>query len=115
MAKATKISGASGSTRRDRPALDPEARERQLIAKAERLAEKQLDDGTASSQIVVHYLKLGTAKAELEKEKIKHENELLRAKTEALESAKHIEELYSNALKAMSRYSGQGGVSDDEY
>lgn len=115
MAKATKISGASSSARRDRPALDPEARERQLIAKAERLAERQLDDGTASSQIVVHYLKLGTAKAELEKEKLRHDVELTKAKTEALESAKHIEELYTNALKAMSRYSGQGGSSNDEY
>ena len=64
-------------------------------------------DGSASSQIVVHYLKLATTREKLEKEKLERENELLRAKTEALQSTQRLEELYANALDAMKRYSGQ--------
>ena len=83
-----------------RPALTPEARENQLIFLATELAEQQLRDGTASSQVITHYLKLGSSNA----------------KTEALQSAKHIEELYANAIEAMKSYSGHGGdVDDGEY
>lgn len=104
---------SSSSTRRTRKALTPEARENQIIAKAMDLAERQIDEGTASSQVLTHFLKLATTRAELEKEKIKHENELLRAKTESLQSAKKMEEVYVKALNAMKRYSGQGGDEDD--
>lgn len=96
-----------------RPALTPEARENQLIALAVDLVEERLRNGTASSQETTHYLKLGSPKARLEKEKLEREVELLRAKTEALESAKHIEQLYTEAITAMRRYSGHG--DSDEY
>ena len=89
-----------------RPALTPEARENQLISAAVNLAEKQLLEGTASSQVITHYLKLGSSKERLEKEKLERENELLRARTEALQSAQRVEELYANALDAMRRYNG---------
>lgn len=92
--------------RRMRPALTPEARENQLISAAINLAEKQLLEGTASSQVITHYLKLGSSKERLEKEKLERENELLRARTEALQSAQRVEELYANALDAMRRYNG---------
>ena len=91
------------------PALTPEGRENQLISLAIDLAERQLLEGTATSQVITHYLKLGSTKERLEKEKLEKENELLKAKTEALQSAKHVEELYSNALDAMRKYSGQVG------
>ena len=94
--------------RRSRPALTPEARENQMISLAIDCAEQQLRDGTASSQVITHYLKLGSTKERLEKEKLERENELLRARTESLQSMKHIEELYTNALKAMRKYSGSG-------
>ncbi len=97
---------ASNETIRTRPAFTPEARENQLIAAATNLAEKQLLEGTASSQVITHYLKLGSSKERLEKEKLERENELLRAKTEALQSAQRVEELYANALDAMRRYNG---------
>ena len=100
--------------RRIRPATTPEARENQMISLAEDLAEKQLLEGTASSQVITHYLKLGTTKARLELEREKKEIELLTAKTENLQSAKHIEELYMEALNAMRSYGGMGGESDDE-
>ena len=96
-----------------RPALDPEAREGQLIALAERLAEKQLLEGTASSQVITHYLKLATSKERLEREMMEEQKKLLEAKTEALQAARRSEELYSKALEAMKRYS-MGRVYDDE-
>ena len=97
-----------------RPALTPEARENQMIALAINLAEKQLQEGTASSQVITHFLKLGSTKERLEKEKLEEENKLLRAKTENLKSAKKVEELYSEALNAMRRYSGQGAKDDED-
>lgn len=100
--------------RKIRPALTPEARENQMIALAVDLVEQRLLDGTASSQETTHFLKLGSMKNRLEMEKLQEENRLLKAKTEALQSAKRVEELYSEAIKAMRRYSGQGS-DDDEY
>lgn len=94
-----------------RPALTPEVRENQMIALAVDLAEKQLLEGTASSQVITHFLKLATSRERLEREKLEKENELLRAKTEAIESAKRVEELYSDALRAMRSYRGE---TDDE-
>ena len=112
MAK-VKATSSSSSTRKRRPALTPEARENQMIALAVDLAEKQLMEGTASSQVITHFLKLGSSKAELEREKLAMENELIRAKTESIQSQKKMEEVYLNALNAMKRYSGHG--DDDEY
>ena len=80
-----------------------------MISLAIDLAEKQLSEGTASSQVITHYLKLGSTKERLEKEKLEKENELLKARTESLQSAKRVEELYKEALNAMKRYSGQSG------
>mgnify|MGYP006896625522 CR=1 FL=1 len=114
MAKGKAIS-PSGSTRSRRPALSPEARENQMISLAVDLAEKQLQEGTASSQVITHFLKLGTTRAELEKEKLAKENELLEAKTKAIQSAERVEELYLNALNAMKNYSGQGDSDDEPY
>lgn len=99
--------------RKTRPALTPESREQQLISKAVDLAERQIDEGTASSQIIVHFLKLGTEKAKLEREKLKQENLLTQAKIESLQSAARVEELYSEAINAMRRYSGHGNDPDE--
>lgn len=112
MAK-NKAGSSSSSSRKMRPALTPEARENQLISLATDLAEQQLRDGTASSQVITHYLKLGSSKQQLEQEKLRHETELLKAKTETLQSAQRMEELYKEALDAMKNYSGQGGSEDD--
>lgn len=94
-------------------ALNPEDRENQLIAAAVNLAEKQLLEGTASPSVITHYLRLASEKERLEREKLKRENEVLRAKAEAYESNKRTEELYANAIEAMRSYSGMG--SQDEY
>lgn len=97
----------ANSKRRRPPALTPEARENQLIAEAIDLAEKQIREGTASAQVITHYLRLGSSKARLENEKLKTENRLLEAKIEAYESQQDIKKLYQDALDAMRRYSGQ--------
>lgn len=99
--------------RRIRPALTPEARENQMISLAVDLAERQLMEGTASSQVITHYLKLGSTKERVEKEILEKQKELITAKTEALKSQKRVEELYAEALKAMRNYNGQG--EPDEY
>ena len=102
-----------------RPALTPESRENQLISLAVDLAEKQLQEGTASSQVITHYLKLGSTKEKIEKEILEKQKELISAKTEAIKSAKRIEELYTNAIKAMRSYGGHsdsdGDDSDESY
>lgn len=101
------------SKKKIRPALTPEARENQLIGLAVDLAEKQLLEGTASAQVVVHYLKLATKKEKIENEILEKQKELIAAKTEALQSAKVIEELYHDAMEAFKTY--RGSSNDDEY
>lgn len=100
--------------KKHRPALTPEARETQMIGLAVDLAEKQLREGTASAQVITHYLKLGSTKDRIEKEILEKQKDLITAKTEALQSAKRVEELYSEALNAMRLYSGQGLEEDEE-
>lgn len=112
MAKVTNSKSPDSSPKR-RPALTPEARENQLISMAVDLAEKQLAEGTASSQVITHFLKLGSTKEKIEKEILEKQKELISAKTDALQSQKRIEELYTDAIAAMRRYSGNGGNSDD--
>lgn len=94
------------------PATTVEGRENQMVSLAVELAEKQLKDGTASAQVISHYIKLGSTRERLEQERLKRENLLLEAKQEQIASGKRVEELYSNALKAMKGYSGQD--EDDE-
>lgn len=108
-----KKSDTSGSSKKIRPALTPEARENQLISLAVDLAEQQLRDGTASSQVITHYLKLGTTRERLEKELLEREVELKKAKTESIQSAERIEKLYSEAITAMRNYGSRG--DPDEY
>ena len=112
MARAKTI-GSSGVKPKSRPALSPEARENQMIALAMDLAEQQLRDGTASSQLITEFVKRGSTKARLEKEILAEQKELMAAKTAALQSQKRVEELYAEALKAMRNYNGQG--DPDEY
>lgn len=113
MAK-TKSTNSSKPQKRSRPALTPEAKESQMVSLAHDLAEKQLRDGTASSQVITHYLKLGSIREKLERERLEEENRLLKAKTKALDNAEEIKVLYEQALKAMRNYSGQGESDEPE-
>lgn len=101
-----------------RPALTEEGRENQLISSAIDLAEKQIAEGTASSQVITHFLKLGSTRERLEQERLRRENQLLESKVEMMASAKRVEELYESALNAMRLYSGRmpdEDSMDDEY
>lgn len=98
-----------------RPALTPEARENQLISLAIDLVEQRLIDGTASSQETTHFLKLATSKAKLERERFELENELIKAKTQALHDQADMKALYADAIAAMRRYSGHGSESIDDF
>lgn len=105
---------SSDSKRPLRPALTPEARENQLISLAIDLVEQRLLDGTASSQETTHFLKLATNKAKLERERFELENELIRAKTQALKDQADMKVLYADAIAAMRRYSGHGSDYDED-
>lgn len=113
--KKTDKTNSSASSRKLRPALTPEARENQMTALAMDLVEQRLLDGTASSQETVHFLKLATAKARLERERLELENELTKAKTESIRAQKRSDELFAEAIKAFKTYSGNGGGSEDDY
>lgn len=106
---------AKPSQTRRPPATTPEAREQQLIGLAVDLVEQQLLNGTASSQVITHYLKLGSTREKLEQTKLQRENILLEAKAQAIESAEATKELYEDALKAMRSYSGQEEPEEEDY
>ena len=112
MAK-VKATSSSNSSRKRRPALTPEAREQQLIALAVDLVEQRLIDGTASSQETTHFLKLATQKYRTETELLKAQKEKAEAQIESMKSAKRVEALYEDAIKAFRNYNGQG--DPDEY
>lgn len=102
----------SSSSKRP-PARTIEERENDLVMLATDLAERQLREGTASSQVISHYLKLGSTRERLEQERLRQENFLARAKTEAYESAKKQEIELEEVLKAFRSY--RGDDDDDDY
>ncbi len=98
------------------PASTPDDREAQLISLADRLAERQLRDGSASSQVITHYLKLGSSRERLEQEKIGLEKQLLEAKADQIKSQQRTEEMFAAAIKAMRQYQGvDDGVDPEPY
>ena len=103
----------SSELKKMRPAITPESRENQMIALAMDLVEQRLRDGIASSQETTHFLKQACTKARLENEILEKQKELIAAKTESLQAAKRMEELYTDAIAAMKMYSGNG--DPDEY
>lgn len=100
------IDSSGESYKKYPPALTPEGREDQLVALAMDVAEQRMRNGTATSQEVTHFLKQGSTNARLERDILRLNKELITVKTEAMQSQKRVEELYSNALSAMRSYSG---------
>lgn len=92
--------------RKKPPATTPEARENELIGLALDEAERQIKGGTASSQILVHFLKLASSRDRLEREKIRLENMYTAKKIDNIDAQVHAEELYENAINAMRSYNG---------
>lgn len=112
-AKAIHMTKAEKPKQKRSTARSPEARENEMIALAVDLAEKKLRDGTAPTQVIVHYLKLATEREHLERDMLEKKTQLIGAQIESLETAKHIEELYSNAIEAMRIYSGNSRKDEE--
>lgn len=100
-------SSGAASSGRSRPATTPEGRESQLVALAIDRAEQQIRDGTASAQVLTHFLKLGSSRERLEQDRLEQDNKLMKAKIDQLASQANMEELYGAALNAMTAYSGK--------
>lgn len=100
---------------RRRPAATPEARENQMVSLAVDLAERQMLEGTASAQVITHFLKLGTEREKLERERLRQEIILGQAKADQIASAERVEKLYSQALRAMRQYQGQEFDDEEDY
>lgn len=112
--KVKDISKSTEQKRTRRRALSPEAREQQLISLAMDVAEQQLMDGTASAQVITHYLKLGSSKEKKDLEKAEAEIALMKAKIESLQREERVEELFKSALDSFKVYSGQTVTAEDE-
>jgi len=108
-----KVVAPSLPKRKMKAAESIEERENQMFALAYDLAEQQLINGTASSQVITHFLKLGSSRERLEREILMKQKEQIEAKTDNLRSSAHSDELYAKALEAMSRYSGNRSEEDD--
>lgn len=109
---------ASSTTKKSspRPSLSPEAVENRLINKSYKAVEERIDNGSATAAELIHFLRLGSTKEQLELEKLKKENELLKAKAGAIRSQEETKEMYENAIKAFNRYSGhQENPEEDDY
>lgn len=88
------------------PILSDSARENRVIAAAFNLAEKQILEGTASAMVLTHFLKLGSEKEKLERQKLESENELLRKKAEAYDQAMLRNKDYKVVIEALREYNG---------
>lgn len=97
-----------------RPVMSPEAYENRLINKAYKAVEKRIDSGEATAAELVHFLRQGSIREQLELEKMKKENKLLEAKTESIASQKEVKELYAEAINAFRKYSGIPALNEDE-
>ena len=104
----------NSSKRRRPPAISAEAREQQLIALAVDKVEERMTNGTATASEYVHFLKLASTKEQLELEKLRQENEVLKAKAEVMQSMKRSEAAYEQALNAFKIYSGNRTAEDEE-
>lgn len=110
-----KVKAKEAEPTKRRPALTPEARENQLVALAMDEAERRILDGTATSQVLCHFLKIGSTEQKRRMEHLERENELLRAKTENLKMAENIETLYKEAIDVFKIYRGESkGDEEDE-
>ena len=99
------------------PARTEEELEKRAIGLATNLAIEQMRNGTASSQIITHFLKLGSIREQAELEKTREEIKLLKAKKKAIEAAEEQDRKYEEVIRAIASYTGKDGeweeVPDD--
>lgn len=97
-----------------KPARNARQRENQLIKLAVDLAERQLRDGSATSQVITHFLKLATVKEQLENDKLRKDLDLADAKIKHYENSSVSEEMYTKAIQAMKSYQGVEEYEDED-
>lgn len=115
MAKSEREALEGPSPRRRRaPAKSPEDREIELISMAFDYAEEQFREGTASSQMTVHFLSLASSREKKVQAKLESENELLRKRIADQDTAVQVKDLMDEALKAFRGYAGADEAEDDE-
>lgn len=110
---ARRLEGSPSEPRRGAPATSPEARELQMVNLAFDEAERQIMEGKASSQVLTHFLKLGSEREKLEREKLRLEAQHLQIKSEQLAQGARMEELYEKAISAFHEYSGKEPGEED--
>lgn len=110
--KTDKEVGSERKKKYNKTAISPKARENQIISAAYDLAERRILNGTASSQEIIHFLKMGSEKEKLERIKLEEENRLLRQKTKSLEASSNIEQLLKEGLNALSHYRSNDSEDD---
>jgi hypothetical protein len=86
-----------------------------MIALAYDETERRIRAGTATSQELTHFLKLGSSREQLEQQRLVYENELNQVKIAAIASQERVEELYRDALNAMRAYNGQEPLEEADY
>lgn len=93
-----------------------ESREKVLIELAMDAVEERIKSGKASASEYVHFLKLGTEQAKLEREKLRNENKLLEAKTFSIEQSADLQAKFDKAMQMFSVYHGDANLEfeDDE-
>lgn len=112
---ATRKKDESNAAKRRPPAITLEARENELIAKAVDEAEKRIENGTASDSLLIHWLRQGTVRMQLEKSKLEADVKLAEAKAESIAASQRQEELAAEAIRAMKLYTGQVDYDDEDY
>lgn len=93
------------------PALTDDSEEKQIITLARQRSLERLQNGTASAQEIVYWLKAGSSEKRTELEIMEEQKKLLVAKTKAIKEAETSAKAYTDAIEAMKSYSG---VSDEE-
>ncbi|MBP5597474.1 MAG: hypothetical protein J6Y02_19030 [Pseudobutyrivibrio sp.] len=96
------------------PAISTEGRDAQMSSLAYDLVEQRMRDGTATSQETCYFLKLANPNLKLEKVKLEKQIELLEAKTEQIQAARRMDEVYAQAINAFRLYGGDQEDGEEE-
>ena len=99
---------AEKKVRAQKPAIEPEAREKQLARLAYDLAEKQLIAGTASPSVIAHFLRVASKREELEQDTMRANKVLIDSKAESIVREKEVERIVKDAMESMTKYRPSG-------
>lgn len=86
------------------PPLSDKDHEAKLISLTLQMAEQQLIDGTASSQVMTHFLRLGSIRSKVELEKLRLENNLLTEKIQSEKMGQQLKEMFQDVMESLRDY-----------